>query len=73
MKQHGKHLDNKLAKILRWDQVHQDLCFGYFRAKSPDGSNLEIISSGEAARTRRSGRADCYGCSRLSYVNMGTR
>ena len=47
MKQHGKHLDKYRAKHPAMGSSPPGSLFGYFRAKSPDGSNLEIISSGE--------------------------
>lgn len=47
MKLNGKHLDKYRSKHPAWGISEPGTLFGYFRAKSPDGSQLEIISSGE--------------------------
>lgn len=60
MKQHGKHLDKYRAKHPAMGSSPPGSLFGYFRAKSPDGSNLEIISSGEAHEPEGPAGADCY-------------
>lgn len=60
MKLNGKHLDKYRSKHPAWGTSEPGTMFGYFRAKSPDGSQLEIISSGERHAPEGPAGADCF-------------